>query len=79
MSGEKGTQQVFVRIDTKILSKLRRVLPDVAINSVINELLFHLAETFHDEKFDIATFYKEAAERAKESLQNLAEGEGEES
>ncbi len=76
---EKGTQQVFVRVDSKILAKIRRVLPDVAINSVISELLFHLAETFHDEGFDIATFYKEAASRAKETIETSSDSEESES
>lgn len=77
MSEADRTSQVFVRLDSNILSKLREALPGMSIQTILVDLTFHLAETLHDEKFDLTSFYKEAAARAKESLKNSeTESEG---
>ena len=39
--------------------------PNTSFSHIVNELLFHFAETLDDNDFSLTKFYKEAAERAK--------------
>lgn len=60
-----------INLDTETWDKVKQILgPDTSISYVVNTLLFHFYGALTDGKVDLNTYYKDAAERTHEDIED---------